>query len=303
MAEITKVEQLRLPEQLYILLMDPAEGEPRQKREAVKQILASAILWELLNDGWLINEENKIVGIKHLDSEVPYMRQAARIIAKHVPNSARHLTMELVSQMHPIWLAVGESMVAEHLMAENVQKRFIVFHHKVLRELGEARKDGLELKASLRQAAQNVWNPEYEAELAKTHPRLVARLVLLDNFQLLAPLIGSDAAQAMHPHIAELRSHLHDLVRDAQESRRDQKADGGDTSSSWGDSGTSSGWGDDGGIYYSGSDYWIDGHGSHGHHDGHDDDDDDGDGADGGDGGGGDGGGCGSCGGCGGCGG
>lgn len=146
MAEITKVEQLRLPEQLYILLMDPAEGEPRQKREAVKQILASAILWELLNDGWLINEENKIVGIKHLDSEVPYMRQAARIIAKHVPNSARHLTMELVSQMHPIWLAVGESMVAEHLMAENVQKRFIVFHHKVLRELGEARKDGLELR-------------------------------------------------------------------------------------------------------------------------------------------------------------
>lgn len=311
----SKAEQLLLPEQLYLLLTDPGTGEPRLDRERVKQVLATAVLWELLHSGMVSAQGDEIVAVNEVLSPTPYLRNAAYLASHRVPISAHRLVLEIAAELHPLWHAVGEAMVAEHLLQAEVRQRFLVFHQRVLTELGAARQDGLELTAGLRQAAQRVWDPQYEAQLAETHPRLLARLILLDNFHLLSPLLGSTGYATLSQHLPELREHVKQRFREAPagatgaEDLEALASRRGSGSTGWGDSG--------GGIYDSGSTFWVDhddahdhgGHAGHGHdghghdgHDGHDGGDGHGDGDGGGSDGGG-GGGDGGCGGCGGCGG
>ncbi len=263
MDQISKAEQLRLPEQLYILLVDPDTGDPRYSRQKVEHVLATAIIWELLDAGAFKTQGNRIKSVKVAMFEEGYLRRAALHTAGRVPADGHSMIWEVAGELHPIWKTVGEGMVAKHLVAEDVQTRFVFFHRKVLMELFDARNDAQELSQSLAQAARNLWDANYDAQLARTHPRLLARLVLLDNHKLLEPLIGSTAYFAAVPYLTDIRSHLHEMVRDPKVVRPHHTSDTG---------GCDSG-GSDCHIYDSGSDFWIDssddgGHGGHGGHDG-----------------------------------
>jgi hypothetical protein len=220
------------------------------------------------------------------------------------PADSRTLIMEIAAQLHPTWRTIGEDMVNEHLLTPEVRTRFCLFHQRVLSELGEARTEGHDLGESMRQAARATWDQTYEADLVKTHPRLLARIVILDNYGLLAPVIGYTAYSSIKGHLPGLRTHLQDAVRDASTAEVRQASRARQSTDSSGSDG----------IYSSGSDFWIgsgdscyccEEHSAHHHH--HDDEDEgsdgDGDASDGGggdSGGGSDGGGCGGCGGCGG---
>lgn len=300
MTDTSKAEQLGLPEQLYVLLIDPDTGETPYPRQAVERVMATAIVWELLHSGAFDTTGNTITHVREALYAESYLRRAALVAAGRVPIDGRELIWEVAAQLHPISTTIGEDLVAKHLLTIEVQKRFAFFNRRVFMELTEARSDALALSAGMAQAARNLWDPNYDDELARTHPRLLARIVLLDNHHLLKPLIGSQAYNAAAPHVASIRAHLHQMV--AAQTARPRTSGPSDSTSSC----TDSSWY----LYDSGSSFWIDssdysggdshGHGSHdgGHDGGHGDNSDSGSSSDGG--GGGDGGGCGGCGGCGG---
>lgn len=306
MEQVSKAEQLKLPEQLYIMLVDPDTGEPLYGKPTVERVLATAVLWELLNCGAIRANGSEISGVESVLFRESYLRNAALMISDMAPADSRALIMEIAAKLHPIWRTIGDDMVNEHLLTPDVRTRFCLFHQRVLSELGEARIEGHDLGESMRQAARATWDQTYEADLVTTHPRLLARIVILDNYGLLAPVIGYTAYSSIKGHLPDLRTHLHDAVRDASAGEMKQVARDRQSTYSGGSDG----------IYSSGSDFWIgsgdccycEEHGGHHHH--HEDDDDEDDGSDGdgdaSDGGGGDsggGGGDGGCGGCGGCGG
>jgi len=239
MPEAQKAEQLMLPEQLYILLMDPDTGEPRFDARRVERALSMAVLWELLDAGAFETEGNRITRVDQVTFGESYMRRAALAASKRAPANGRAIAMHIAAELHPIWRAIGEDMVNEHLVCEDVQTRFCFFHKRVLTELADARRDDLELENNLRQAARGTWDAGYDDQLAKTHPRLLARMILLDNYGLLEPLLGSQAYDTVALHIPELRKHVH------QSARQPDSSDSGFISS------------DTGGFYGCGPDFWI----------------------------------------------
>ena len=300
MENLPKAEQLRLPEQLYLMLTDPETGDPKPlRRERVKRLLATAILWELMEEkavavspetGLLSAADDKPSGLAYLDRALLYVQI-------HAPISPGRAAVELVSWLDPIWRTIGEAMAHEGLVHEDYQSRLLVFHRKVLLQLSEARRDEVELERDLREALRAVGD-HHDGDVIASHRRLVGRIVLLDNFGLLKPLVGARIYNAACPHIVALKTHLRGLIQPATDEERRGAAAwtsdsgtvywGGDTSDSsfWlldytsgsapdscGDSGSGFGGGGSGGAGASG-DF----------------------GGDGGDGGGGDGG-CGGCGG------
>lgn len=297
MNQVSKAEQLRLPEQLYILLTDPNTGEPRYGSQRVERVLSISIIWELLNSGAFATNGNQISAVNNAIFDESYLRRAALAASGLVPIDGREFGWVIASNLHPVWKTIGEDMLAKHLLTEEVQTRFVFFHQRVLAEMAEARIEAAELSASLAQAARNLWDASYDAELAHSHPRLLARLVLLDNFGLLLPLIGGTAYASAAPYMSDIRTHLHTIVQDTRASR--PRAASSDSTYYSSDSGSC-------GVYDSGADFWIfgsedhhhDSHGgSHDSHGGHDGNDSSGSHDGGGDSGGGD---CGGCGGCGG---
>lgn len=246
MERTSKAEQLRLPEQLYILLVNPDTGEPRFAQQRVEQVLATAIAWELLDSGAIRSSGTAVSAAQEIAFPESYLKKAARIVSSQEPVHGFRLVMEIAAEMHPIWTTIGEDMVAKHLLTHEVQTRFMFFHRSVLTELTEAKTDGRELSDGLAQAARNLWNSGYDDELALTHPRLLARLVILDNHGLLEPLVGACAYDAAAPHIPSLRSHLRQFASQPGQSKP---------------SSTSLGSSDDSGsyMYDSGSHFWIDG--------------------------------------------
>lgn len=248
-----KAEQLRLPEQLYILLTDPETGGPRFNRQRVERALATAVLWEMLNEKIVEADGNEIVRVSEVKLTEAYFRRSALAAASRVPTTGPRLTMEIASELHPIWCTIGEDMVHEHLLTEEVRTRFGFFHQRVLAEASEARRDGQELSDSLKQAARNLWSSTYDDELVRTHPRLLARLLILDNCGLLQPVIGPEAYYDAAPFMSDLRVHLNEVIRKPEQCSTSSFYSGSDGYSS------SNCW-----FCDSGSDFWVSGGGDHG---------------------------------------
>ncbi len=263
--ETTSIEQLRLPEQLYLLLINPNTGAPRFARERVKRVLAISVLWELLYEGVLSARDNTVLEVKSVPSSAGYLYLAGVITRKVAPIPARDLTLQFAAEMHPLWETIGEAMVHEHLLAEEVRTRFLFFHQRVLTELTDARRDGAELTQSLRQVARSIWNEQYDDELARTHPRLLARFVLLDNCRLLAPLIGVELYGQTRSHITSLRNHLRTMIADKVPAMAEPVrpvatlSDSGEASAA---TFIDTGWEGAGvAVYFGGIDFWVDGSG------------------------------------------
>lgn len=209
MQDTQHVEQLGLPEQLYLLLTDPMTGEPRFPKERVRQVLGMSIVWELMHLGVLALSSNYIMWVDPAEITLDHLSKFSRYMASRVPIGGQQLAHEIGEHFQPIWQVIGKAMVQEHLLKPAVQDRWLFFHHQVLMQLAEARHDNMALSRLMRDVARNLWDPQYDDELAHTHPRLLARIVILENYGLLSSVIGAEAYGLTKHHLPALRAYLH----------------------------------------------------------------------------------------------
>lgn len=208
-----RVEELPLPEQLYLLLTDPNTGAPAFAREAVGRALGMAVVWELLQNHVVLMERNQVIWVDDaVELSVDYLLKARRFAGMHLPITGSRLATAFAEHFAPLWQVIGATMVDEHLLRHATQERWLVFHRQVLTQLDTARRDHLSLSSQMRAVARNLWDTHYDDELAQTHPRLLARFIILDNYRLLHDVLGAEAYAIARKHMPALRQYLREAA-------------------------------------------------------------------------------------------
>jgi hypothetical protein len=205
---IANAEQLRLPEQLYIMLFDLADGKTDYLLRRMVHAFATAIVYELLDAGALLTQEKMVKKVQQIDFQEEYLHEAALIAADCAPIDGNDLIWELVNELHPIWDTVAEGMVAKKLLTQSVQSRFILLHHVVFRGLPDTFKYRDELQRSINKTLSNLRNPDYDIQLLYNQQRLLALLMILDNHKLLRLMIGDETHRMVKTKISNIRMHF-----------------------------------------------------------------------------------------------
>lgn len=215
MADAQKAEELWLPEQLHILSTDHETGEPQLDRAKTERMLALSILWELVQSGALTMTGNTITSANQVLFKESYMRHAALLANSKAPVEGARLVVAISTEMRPIWSVIGADMVDKRLLEASVQTRLLLIHKRVLKQTAEARRISAELTTNLLEQVARFGDPSYQAEFAGKYPRLLARIVLMENYGLLSPIAGPLAYQQIEPHIPWLKQYLNDMIMQA----------------------------------------------------------------------------------------
>jgi hypothetical protein len=211
----SRAEQLPLHEQLYLLLTDPGTGEPpTARRRRTQGVLAAGVLWELIERGAMTVDpgQGEIAGVSRqalgdgcLQQSLEAFRQDA------LPMSPLQAVQTLAGHLPSLWQAIGKGMIREGLVHEEVKTVLLLFHRNVLSQTAEAAREERTLEADLRAAVQEI-GAHHEDEIV-SHRRLVARLVLLDNFGLLREMVGGGVYDDAADRIAAMKGRLRDVSR------------------------------------------------------------------------------------------
>ncbi len=212
---IANAEQLRLPEQLYILLFDLADGKTDYLLRRVVHAFATAIVYELLDAGALLTQEKMVKKVQQITFKEKYLQEAALIADDCAPIDGNALIWELVNELRPIWDNVAEGMVTKKLLTQTVQSRFLLLHQVVFRGLPDTYKYRNELQRSINKALSNLQNPDNDIQLLYNHPRLLALLLILDNHKLLRLMIGDETHKSIKMEIRKIRMHLMGIEGDS----------------------------------------------------------------------------------------
>jgi hypothetical protein len=211
----SRAESLPLPEQLYLMLTDSETGvPPKPRRRRTQGVLAAGLVWELIERGALTVDlaggEITRVSRQTLGTEC-LTRALTALGRERPPMPPRRAVQALAAHLPTLWCAIGESMLREGLVHAEVQTVLLLFHRRVLSQTDEAAREERTLEADLRAAVREI-GAHGEAGIA-TQRRLVARLVLLDNFGLLRELVGGEVYDAAADRLTALKRGMRDASR------------------------------------------------------------------------------------------
>lgn len=215
MESMSKAERLPLPEQLYLMLTDPRTGEPpTSRRQRTQGLLAAGLAWELIERGVVTVDPaaGEVVRVSGQALGEACLREGAEILRRaRMPLPPLEAVRLLSKRLPAMWRVIGEGMVREGLVREEVRTVLLLFHRRALCQTAEAAREERELEGDLRAAVRQIGALDDEGGGA--HRRLLARLVLLDNFGLLREIVGGALYDEASDRIVALKERLRDTAR------------------------------------------------------------------------------------------